>query len=98
MKRLRMKAVIYILLQHLIQFTYGSSDPNGQLATIFIPAGNEQIAILVRVFDSQQLLTHHRKDKVSRMIENMNEANRNLEKALQALEQAKQRAANEKKK
>ncbi len=32
------------------------------------------------------------------MIENKNESNRNLEKALQALEQAKQRAANEKKK
>ena len=32
------------------------------------------------------------------MIENKNEANRNLEKALQALEQAKQRVANEKKK
>ena len=32
------------------------------------------------------------------MIENQNEASRNLEKALQALEQAKQRVANEKKK
>lgn len=32
------------------------------------------------------------------MIENKNDANRNLEKALQALEQAKQRIANEKKK
>lgn len=32
------------------------------------------------------------------MIENKNGANRNLEKALQALEQAKQRVANEKKK
>ena len=32
------------------------------------------------------------------MIENKNEASRNLEKALQALEQAKQRVANEKKK
>ena len=32
------------------------------------------------------------------MIESKNEANRNLEKALQALEQAKQRVANEKKK
>ena len=32
------------------------------------------------------------------MIQNRNEANRNLEKALQALEQAKQRVANEKKK
>ncbi|MDE6313286.1 MAG: hypothetical protein K2M46_06635 [Lachnospiraceae bacterium] len=32
------------------------------------------------------------------MIENKNEVSRNLEKALQALEQAKQRAANEKKK
>ena len=31
------------------------------------------------------------------MIENKNEASRNLEKALQALEQAKQRVANEKK-
>ena len=31
------------------------------------------------------------------MIERKNDANRNLEKALQALEQAKQRAANEKK-
>lgn len=31
------------------------------------------------------------------MIENKNDANRNLEKALQALEQAKQRIANEKK-
>ena len=31
------------------------------------------------------------------MIESKNEANRNLEKALQALEQAKQRVANEKK-
>ena len=32
------------------------------------------------------------------MIENKNDASRNLEKALQALEQAKQRVANEKKK
>ncbi len=32
------------------------------------------------------------------MIESKNEASRNLEKALQALEQAKQRVANEKKK
>ena len=32
------------------------------------------------------------------MIENKNEANRNLEKALQALKQAQQRVANEKKK
>lgn len=32
------------------------------------------------------------------MIENKSEASRNLEKALQALEQAKQRVANEKKK
>ncbi len=32
------------------------------------------------------------------MIESKNDANRNLEKALQALEQAKQRVANEKKK
>ena len=32
------------------------------------------------------------------MIENKNETNRNLEKALRALEQAKQRVANEKKK
>ena len=32
------------------------------------------------------------------MIENKNEASRNSEKALQALEQAKQRVANEKKK
>lgn len=32
------------------------------------------------------------------MIETKNEASRNLEKALQALEQAKQRVANEKKK
>ena len=32
------------------------------------------------------------------MIENKNESSRNLEKALQALEQAKQRVANEKKK
>lgn len=34
---------------------------------------------------------------VSRMIENKNEASRNLEKTLQALEQAKQRVANERK-
>ena len=32
------------------------------------------------------------------MIDNKNDASRNLEKALQALEQAKQRVANEKKK
>ncbi|MDE7431354.1 MAG: hypothetical protein K2N34_05520 [Lachnospiraceae bacterium] len=32
------------------------------------------------------------------MFENKNESSRNLEKALQALEQAKQRVANEKKK
>lgn len=46
----------------------------------------------------QELLTHHRKNEVSEMIESKNEASRNLEKALQALEQAKQRVANEKKK
>ena len=40
----------------------------------------------------------HRKGEVSKVIENKNEASRNLEKALQALEQAKQRVANEKKK
>ena len=49
-------------------------------------------------FYFQQPLTQHRKDKVSGMIESRNEASRNLEKALQALEQAKQRVANEKKK
>ena len=32
------------------------------------------------------------------MVENKNDTSRNLEKALQALEQAKQRVANEKKK
>ena len=40
----------------------------------------------------------HRKNEVSEMIESKNDASRNLEKALQALEQAKQRVANEKKK
>jgi len=38
------------------------------------------------------------KGKVSEMIESKQEASRDLEKALQALEQAKQRVANEKKK
>jgi len=42
--------------------------------------------------------TASRKDEVSEMIESKNGASRNLEKALQALEQAKQRVANEKKK
>ena len=46
----------------------------------------------------QQLRTYHRKNEASKMIENKNESSRNLEKALQALEQAKQRVANEKKK
>ncbi|GFI24503.1 hypothetical protein IMSAGC011_03304 [Lachnospiraceae bacterium] len=46
----------------------------------------------------QKTPTQHRKNEVSEMIENKNDASRNLEKALQALEQAKQRVANEKKK
>ncbi len=41
---------------------------------------------------------YFRKNEVSEMIENKNNASRNLEKALQALQQAKQRVANEKKK
>ena len=38
------------------------------------------------------------KERGIKMIESKNDASRNLEKALQALEQAKQRVANEKKK
>ncbi len=45
----------------------------------------------------QQLSIQHRKNEVSEMIESKNDASKNLEKALQALEQTKQRAANEKK-
>ena len=45
-----------------------------------------------------QLSTQHRKSEVLKMIENKNEVSKGLEKALQVLEQAKQRVANEKKK
>jgi hypothetical protein len=41
---------------------------------------------------------YFRKNEVLEMIDSKNDASRNLEKALQALEQAKQRVANEKKK
>ena len=41
---------------------------------------------------------HFRKNEVSEMIENKQEISKDLEKALQVLEQAKQRVANEKKK
>ena len=37
------------------------------------------------------------KERIGKMIENKNEVSKDLEKALQALEQAKQRVANEKK-
>lgn len=43
-----------------------------------------------------KLLTQHRKNEVLEMIESQNNASRNLEKTLQALEQAKQRVAMEK--
>ena len=62
--------------------TYGGSDPNGQHATIFISTS----------------INASQKGKVSKMIENKNGVSKDLEKALQALEQAKQRVANEKKK
>ena len=42
--------------------------------------------------------TQHKKSEVSKMIESNNEVSKDLEKALQALEQAKQRVTNEKKK
>lgn len=45
-----------------------------------------------------KLLTQHRKNEVSEMIENKQEIRKDLEKALQVLQQAKQRVANEKKK
>ena len=50
------------------------------------------------LFNFQSLSTQHRKNEVSRIIENKNEASKDLEKALQALEQVKQRVVNEKKK
>ena len=43
-------------------------------------------------------LIQHRKNEVSEMIESKQEVSKDLEKALQTLEQAKQRVANEKKK
>ncbi len=46
-------------------------------------------------FYFQKLPIQHRKNEVSKMIENKNDTSRNLEKAL---EQAKKRVANEKKK
>ena len=49
-------------------------------------------------FCFQKLSTQQRKNEVTGMIENKNDASRNLEKALQALKQAQQRVANEKKK
>ena len=57
--------------------------PNGQSATFFI---------------LETINTAHRKSEVVKMIEDKNEVSKELEKALQALEQAKQRVANEKKK
>ena len=64
-------------------FTFGSGLPLRKISYLFI---------------FQQLATRHRKNEVSRMIENKNEVSKDLKKALQALEQAKQRVANEKKK
>ena len=61
---------------------FGSDYLNRQSATFFISS-------------NYQLITER---KGIKMIESKNEASRNLEKALQALEQAKQRVANEKKK
>ncbi len=46
------------------------------------------------LFYFHQLPIQHRKDKVSEMIETKVEISKDLEKALQALEQAKQRIAN----
>ena len=50
------------------------------------------------LFYFQNLSTQHRKNAVSKMIEKNNEVSKDLEKALQALKQAQQRVANEKKK
>ena len=65
-----------------IVYLFGSDYLNRQSATFFISS-------------NYQLITER---KGIKMIERKNEASRNLEKALQALEQAKQRVANEKKK
>ncbi len=61
---------------------YGGSDPNGQLATVLF-------SVTINALQ---------KGRVSEMIETKTEVSKDLEKALQALEQAKQRVANEKKK
>lgn len=50
------------------------------------------------LFYFQKPQTQHRKNEVSKVIESNNKVSKDLEKALQALEQAKQRVTNEKKK
>ena len=65
-----------------IVYLFGSDYLNRQSATFFISSNYQPIT----------------ERKGIKMIERKNEASRNLEKALQALEQAKQRVANEKKK
>ncbi len=75
--------------------TYGGSDPNGLLATIFIHDNRKlvfQFSIVLATKNAS------RKDGVSKMIETKAEVSRDLEKALQELEQAKQRVANAKRK
>ena len=65
---------------------------------LFIFGSGLSLRKISYLFYFQSLSTQHRKNEVSRITENKNEASKDLEKALQALEQAKQRVANEKKK
>ena len=72
-------------------FDYGSGYLNRQSATFFISETTNHNKNKLQAI-------YFRKNEVSEMIESKNDTSKNLEKALQALKQAQQRVANEKKK